>query len=35
MTRKWKDHCLLQQVRLFLIDEVIVFVSSSIHRLMS
>ncbi|XP_029686652.1 probable ATP-dependent DNA helicase HFM1 isoform X3 [Takifugu rubripes] len=22
MTRKWKDHCLLQQVRLFLIDEV-------------
>lgn len=27
MTRKWKDNCLLQQVRLFLIDEVIEFAS--------
>lgn len=25
MTRRWKDNCLLQQVKLFLIDEVIAF----------
>lgn len=27
MTRKWKDNCLLQLVRLFLIDEASEFVS--------
>lgn len=32
MTRKWKDNCLLQLVRLFLIDEVSVFVSYLVHR---
>lgn len=26
MTRKWKDNCLLQLVRLFLIDEVSVLI---------
>lgn len=32
MTRKWKDNCLLQLVRLFLIDEVNVFVRYFVHR---
>lgn len=32
MTRKWKDNCLLQLVRLFLIDEVKVFVIYFVHR---
>lgn len=32
MTRKWKDNCLLQLVRLFLIDEVSVFVTYFAHR---
>lgn len=35
MTRKWKDNCLLQQVKLFLIDEVIAVFSTSVHRLIS
>lgn len=32
MTRKWKDNCLLQLVRLFLIDEVSVFVTYFAHK---
>ena len=32
MTRKWKDNCLLQLVRLLLIDEVSVFVRYFFQR---
>lgn len=31
MTRKWKDNCLLQLVRLFLIDEVRQFVQMAVQ----